>query len=165
MLYDNSEFEHDSHNFRVTFPHDDCAGAPWENEDGHGPVSAWERRGKAPGEMILCEDRGSRRFYNFVAAVKQARKEGWDTPPYGEGTKGERAHRAALADFDRLRRFCSGQWSYVGCVVTLLDDEGDEMDNSASLWGIESDCSEYLEQVARELAGEVLSDLQASLAA
>ena len=98
-------------------------GAPWDNEDGHGPVSEWTRRGKRPGEMVLVSDRHSRRFYDFAEAVRIARAEGWDAPPYGEGTAGQRAHRAALADFRRLRDWCEGRWSYVGvCVQEALLD-------------------------------------------
>ena len=125
--------------YRVQWVRDYDAGAPWENEDGHGPVSDWERREKRPGEMILNEDRGARRFYDFAAAVKQARREGWNTTPYEWKTKGEQAAAAAQADFDYLRCWCNDNWHYCGIIVTVLNDEGEETDNSSSLWGIEDD--------------------------
>lgn len=145
-------FTHEGLEFTFDTSRDDCHGAPWDEEDGHGEVSDWTRRDKSPGEMILCEDRGAKRFYDFAGAVKTARKEGWDAAPYG-GTQGEKAARAAMADFDRLRRWCSDDWQYVGVIVTCLDLPGNP---EASLWGIESDAGEYLAEVARDLADELI---------
>lgn len=173
MSYHRDTIEHEGHKFRIELVPDDCGEAPWDREDGHGPVSDWKRhafgRGtkppKAPGEMILHWDSGSYRVYDFQAAVKQAKAEGWDTAPYGQGTKGERAHRAAMADFNRLRDWCNDRWQYVGVVVHLLDDEGDDMGESESLWGVESDSPEYIEETAHELAGEILHRLTNQLRA
>lgn len=156
MLYDNEQFQVDGFTFRVNFENDVDYGSPWENDDGHGPVSEWTRRDKRPGELVLCSDRGSKRFYDYQAAVKTARVDGWDCPPYKQGTKGERAARAARADYDRLRAWYNDQWQYIGVVVHLLDDDGEEVD-SASLWGIESDAGEYLEEVARDLAADMIA--------
>ena len=73
---------------------DEDMGPPWKEHDGHGPVSEWRSgSSKRPGERILCEDRGHCRFYDFAEAVKIARKDKWDAPPYGTGTPGERAVR------------------------------------------------------------------------
>lgn len=48
--------------------------------------------------------------------------------------------------------------------MTLCDDEGDPVeDKKASLWGIESDCHDFHEEVAKELAAEVLNDLRADI--
>lgn len=125
--------------YRIEWFRDDDAGAPWDNEDGHGPVSEWERRDKKPGEMILHSDRGSHRFYDFAQAVKIARRDGWNTAPYDWPSKGAQAAAAALADFEYLRRWCTDQWNYCGIVVTLLDDGGNDTDTSSSLWCIEDD--------------------------
>src|SRR3546814_20398123 len=57
--------------------HDDSMGAPWEEHDGHGEVTDWTRRDKAPGELILSDDGGSKRFYDFQGACEKARAEGW----------------------------------------------------------------------------------------
>ena len=64
------------------------------------------------------------------------------------------AARAARADFERLRDWCLDRWHWCGVVVVMLDDEGDELDR-ASLWGIESDAGQYLDEVAAELADEL----------
>lgn len=157
-------FQHQGHNFRIELVYDDTHGAPWDEEDGHGPVSEWTSRDKRPGEMILCQDRHSKRFYDFAAAVAIARAEGWDAAPY-TGTRGERAARAAMRDFNRLREWCTDQWNYVGVVVHLLDDDGDDMNEAASLWGIESDDYDYHRDVAKELADEILDALAATIAA
>jgi hypothetical protein len=133
---------------------DDEQDAPWDRECGHGPVSDWTTRAKQPGERILNSDGRSRRYYDFAEAVKIAKRDGWDAPPYGEGTKGQRAARAAEADFKRLRDWCNDHWSYVGVVVSVELD-GEEIDShAASLWGIESDCRDYLREVAGELFDE-----------
>jgi hypothetical protein len=129
---------------------DEDMGPPWKEHDGHGPVSGWENRDKKPGELILNENRGSKRFYDFAEAVKIAKRDGWDTKPYGTGTKGERAHRAAMADYESLRGWCNDDWHWIGVVVTLCTPEG-EFD--ASLWGIESE-GDYWRDVAVDLIAE-----------
>lgn len=44
--------------FSVKFEHDACAGTPWENCDGHGPVTDFLQRSKRPGELVLNTDWG-----------------------------------------------------------------------------------------------------------
>jgi hypothetical protein len=158
-LYDGSIIEVQGMNFKVSLTHDSDAGPPWEECDGHGPVSDWERRDKAPGEMILWEDRGSRRFYDFQEAVKQAKREGWNTAPYTFRTRGEQAHMSALADFEYLRRWCADQWEYVVLCVSLLDDSDEEMGESEYLGGVEYDPSDtsYVQEWAEELAGQIIN--------
>lgn len=171
MAYDHDTIEHDGAAFRVTLEHDDTHGAPWDEEDGHGPVSEWKRwregQGVKPpkraGERLLIWDRGSFRTYDMQAAIKQAKADGWDAAPYG-GTHGERAARAVEADFQRMRAWCNDEWHYVGVIVELLDDDGDTMGETASLWGIESDCADYIAEVAHELADEVLHNLESRAA-
>lgn len=143
---------------------DDHADAPWDAEDGHGPVSAWlDKRCKRPGQMILHEDRGRARFYDFEEAVKIAKRDGWDAPPFGEGTAGERADRAVRADFERLRRWCADEWCYVA-VVLAVSRNGVTLDEwAASLWGIESDAGEYLSEVANDLIEESLQVAHAAV--
>jgi hypothetical protein len=129
--------------------------APWDHEDGHGPVSDWTRRDKQPGEMVLCEDRGTRRFYDFSEAVAIARRDGWDCEPYGQGTPGERAHRAAMADFQHLRGWCLDEWQYVGYVVEIDGEEFPEIEGS--LWGIDSPSMDYFEKEAFATVAEFLT--------
>jgi hypothetical protein len=136
---------------------DDCTGAPWEEHDGHGIVSEWTRRDKRAGELVLAESGGVRRFYDFAATVRLARKDGWDAPPYRTGTARQRAARAALADFERLRAWCNDEWFWCGVIVAPVCPCCGEPDESraASLWGMESDSPAYLREVAEELAREV----------
>lgn len=151
--------------FRVEWCYDMDADAPWDREDGHGPVSNWTSDPKAPGQMVLCTDRRMKLYYNFAEAVKMARRDGWDTKPYGTRKPGERAHAAVMADYNYLRQWCDQQWWYCGIVVTLLDADG-ESDVNASLWGIEDglpSMSEYHEEMILELAQECLSQITATI--
>jgi len=164
-MFHDQTFEHEGHKFRVEILSDDDSTPPWDREDGHGPVSDWKHHAfgmgskppKAPSEMILVWDHGAYRTYDFQEAVRIARRGGWDAAPYSDTeTAGQRAHKAAMADFKRLSDWCNDRWNYVGVVVHLLDDEGDDMGETASLWGVESDAGEYLDEVARECASEIL---------
>lgn len=155
--------EHGSLTFRVEWFTDGDCDPPWDREDGHGPVSDWEHRSKRPGEMILSSDRGSHRFYNFAESVKLAKRDGWNTAPFDWPTNGARAHAAALADFDYLRRFCADQWHYCGIVATLLDADGEPDSIDASLWGIESEEDDCHEEVISELIAECLSQITATI--
>ncbi len=131
---------------------DESMGAPWEEHDGHGIVSKWTSRTKNPGEMILAKDRGNYRYYDFAETVKVARRDGWGA----EGaTPGERAHRAALADFNRLRDWCNDRWQWVGVVVRISDGPAE------SLWGVESD-GDYWRDIAAELANGLLDEAGAA---
>ena len=157
--------DHGAMSFRIEWYYDMDADAPWDREDGHGPVSDWTSRDKRPGEMVLCSDRRMKRYYDFAEAVKIARRDGWDTKPYGTRKPGERAHTAAMADYNYLRQYIAQDWHYCGIVVTLLDADG-EPDVNASLWGIEDglpEMSEYHEEVIGELIDECLSQITATI--
>lgn len=155
MLYDGDTFEHNGRTFKVSIEHDSDHEFPWEDGDGQGIVSEWTTRSKLPGERILSQDRQSYRYYDIEATMKKAIEEGWNAPPYDEGIKKQKAARAVEVNFEWMRRWCNDQWEYVGVVVTLLDEEGEETDQTASLWGIESDDNQHIEEVAKELADEL----------
>jgi hypothetical protein len=159
---DWTEFEHEGRTYAAKLERDEHHGAPWDEEDGHGDVTGWETRDKSPGEMILCEDRHAKRFYDFAGAVKRAKAEGWDAKPYKTGTKSQQAHRAALADFNRLCAWCNDDWCYVGVIVApVCECCGEVQDGkAASLWGIESDAGDYLAETARELIAEIEPDIR-----
>lgn len=143
--------------FRVTFEHDHGHGAPWEECDGHGIVTGWERRDKRPGELVLSEDRGSRRFYDFAETCRIARRDGWNAAPYRDDeTPRQRAAKAARADYEYLRAWCGDDWAYVVVTVTLLDGDGDETDISETLGGVET-FRDYHETAAGELADEIMA--------
>lgn len=142
--------------FRVRFEYDTDHGAPWEMFDGHGVVSDWEHREKRAGELVLCSDRGAKRFYDFAESCRKALAEGWDAHPYNEGqeTKRQQAAKAARADYEYLRAWCNDEWHFVGVIVTLLDDEGNETEVSDTIWGIETLNDHHHEQ-ARLIADEL----------
>lgn len=166
MAQDFDIFEHEGMQFAVSITDDPYMGTPWENCEGHGPVSDWERRSKRPGELILCSERDSRRFYDLQEAMKLAKKEGWDAEPYKTGTKGEQAYRAVMADYEFLRRWCNDQWSYVGMDVALVDGEGSPIEDETgdsiyvdSTYGVENDKDEYVMEVARECADNIVANI------
>jgi hypothetical protein len=149
----------------ATVYHDDNMEPPWERDDGHGPVSDWTTRDKLPGERVIASDQSHKRFYDFAAAVALARKDGWDTKPFGQGTAGEQAARAAEADFKRLKAWCDDEWHYVGVTVTV-EKAGVRLNGQYenALWGMESDAGDYLREVANELLDDALDAARAKLA-
>ena len=125
--------------YSVTVEYDNTIRIPWEWSDCHGPVSEWTTRNKRPGEMILCEDRRMRRYYDFSKAVKIARTQ-WGA----ENRK--KAADAAMADFKYLHGWCNDKWHYV--VIGVKDDDG----NADYIGGVESYCEDYIEELAKEIA-------------
>ena len=69
------------------------------------------------------------------------------------------AAKAALRDYDWLRRFCDGYWMYVVVTVELLDNDGAPMGETESLGGVESE-GDHVDDIAKELAAELLARLQ-----
>lgn len=67
---------------KARIEYDEDMGPPWKEHDGHGPVSEWTSRSKRPGERVLCEDRGSKRYYDWQAAIQQAKDDGWGFLPH-----------------------------------------------------------------------------------
>ncbi|MBN3762368.1 hypothetical protein [Burkholderia sp. Ac-20365] len=78
-MYAGQEFNIESggFTFRVKIVADTDMGAPWKEHDGHGEVSEWTGRDKRPGEIVLCTDRRSRRYYDWQVSMKIARRDGW----------------------------------------------------------------------------------------
>ena len=159
-IYDGDIFTRGGRNFRVNTHHDSDSGEPWHEHDGHGPVRAvhtgWGHVQKRPGERVLHTSRHTAWLYDWQAACKMARKDGWNAPPHDAPG---RIERAVLADFNRLAGWLDDQWHWMGIEVTLLDADGDDVD-SQSLWGIESDCGDYGNEIASELADQLLHPLR-----
>lgn len=138
--------------FRVGLKADTYSGPPWAEEDGHGPVTEVNARHglrftntKKTGERVLHVGYPHVWLYNWQAACKLARRDGWNTPPYDAPN---RIERAVLADFKRLQGYLLDQWCYVGVVV--------ETDyNEDSLWQIESDDKDGQAIHAVELANNI----------
>jgi hypothetical protein len=159
VLFDGDTFEHKGRTFRVEFPFDEFGRVPWEDCDGHGIVSDWTTRDKKPGERVLATDRSLRRYYDYAETIKIALRDGWDAEPIKTGTKRQQAERAVNADFEYLRRWCNDAWQYVG-VIVKHEDSGE----SESIWGIESDSTDYLAETAHELADEICFRLDEAMA-
>lgn len=142
--------------FKVEFTTDTDMGEPWKNSDGHGVISDWTTRPKRAGELLLNQDRNSKRYYDFAETCRIALRDGWDAHPYNDGreTKRQQAAKAARANYEFLRAWCNDEWRYVGVIVTLLDDNGEPTEVSESLWGVET-WNDYHEEQARLLADEL----------
>lgn len=141
---------------------------PWENEDGHGPVSDWRSTStKQAGERVLNRDepRARARFYHFADACRIARREQWGLSPEDSAALGSRLRRAPTRrevaaeavrlDFERLKAWCADQWSYVG--VTVRAWRGYEAltpEYEFALWGVESDCGAHVHEEANGLLVE-----------
>jgi hypothetical protein len=165
--YDSFTFTHRGRDFTARLFYDTDSGAPWEEHDGHGPVSDWTTRDKRSGERILNSDRSSRRYYDFAGAVTLAKCDNWGLSPEDLAaltarlgrtpTPAQIATQAAENDFARLKAWCDDKWHWCGIVVTREDDP----DMEESLWGIESDSPDYHREVALEMACGMADALEA----
>ena len=161
-LWDGDTIERGGRTFRVNIEQDERSDAPWDLADGHGPVRRSQHRhaegssDKRPSERPMNQPGHNEYqfYYDWQAAVKLARKDGWNTAPYDAPN---RIQRAVQADFDFLRGWVNNDWSYVGVIVTdITEDEGAPTDYGNALWGIESCAGEYLLEVAHELADDAI---------
>jgi hypothetical protein len=109
---------------KVKWGHDEFGGNPWDDCD-YGNVTDWLCRDKEPGEVIICTDRGSKRFFDFASAVAKLKK---------EGCSGAEANSTAKFLVKRFQDWCNDQWFYVNASVTI-----DGLEYTDSLGGIESD--------------------------
>jgi hypothetical protein len=144
--------------FKMELAYDDIGGMPWGEDVRYGRVSEWTTRDKRPGEVLLCIDGRSKRYYDMQGAVKLARRE-WVSKD-SENTLGQNAVKAAQADFEHLRAWCDGNWWYACLHVVMLDDEGEELDGyDEYLGGVEDGYAKkfacYVMDCAQELAGQI----------
>ena len=150
--YRTKSREHKGLTITINWYFDIDSGQPWKEHEGHGIVSDWTRRDKAPGERLLHSDGRSKLFYDFAASVAIAKREGWDAKPYKTGTKGEQANRAVEADFTYLKRWCEQSWWWCGYTIEI---EGFDYPDG-SIWGIESDSMNEIQAEAFDEAVERL---------
>jgi len=162
-MYSGDTFELNGATFTVEITHDDSHGAPWDENCGHGVVGKWERRdySDAPrGHWILATDRGSWRLYNWFETMAIAKRDGWGLCDEEKAKLAKRLKREPTArdvrkeavrrDFNYLYGWANDQWQYVVIGVTGEDGE------SEYLGGVEDSDPKYIEECARELAGELL---------
>lgn len=171
--YETREVERNGRHYVASFYRDDSTGAPWEEHDGHGPVSDWRRgREKSPGEWEVSEDRGSFRWYDSREALRIAKRDGWGLGPDElaklenmtgrKPTAGMIAAEAVRLDFERMRAWCNDSWHWCGVTVRPVDEHGEPADEeyAHALWGIESDAGAYFDEVIADLCDEVEHDVQ-----
>ncbi|NIJ81206.1 hypothetical protein [Xanthomonas cannabis] len=140
--------------FAVEKVHDHDAGSPWDREEGHGPVSGWRhKRSKRPGELVLRQHSPMEvRFFDFAETCKTALRDRWGARDAEPGmSKRQIAALAARENYEYLKAWCEGSWSYVGVIVTLLDADGRMTQYSDSLWGVADDGT-HADTMAQDLA-------------
>lgn len=148
----------------VSFERENDFGAPWDEEDGHGPVSDWTTRDKRSGELVISTDRRSKRFYDFAKAVRIAKREKWGVRPEAlctlrvklgrEPTRGDICAEAARLDFEHLRGWANDEWEYV-CVCVKLLSEGEEV--SFDSLGMVESFGTYKNECAADMARALVS--------
>lgn len=134
------------HDVTLSWFHDPFHSPPWKEHDGHGIISDWESRPKAPGERILCSDRTSHCFYDWQATMALAKKDGWGLGPIElaklesklgrKPTQNEIVAESVERDFQYCKGWANDDWHWCGYQVEI---DGEVFD---SLWGIESRESE-----------------------
>lgn len=167
--YQTDQLELDGLKFDVERFYDHTSGAPWDEAEGHGPVSEWTVRDKRPGERVLSSDRSFYRYYDIAEATRIAKRDGWGlgdearqalTKQLGrQPTQGQITAEAVQRDYAYLRGWCNNDWHYCGLVVSLLDINGDQTHTSESLWGVEDGFAvrddSWIEEAATELAQQI----------
>ncbi len=172
-IYKTEDFALPSGNrFKVAFSYDDYE-APWEVEDGHGEVSEWTKRDKKPGEVILCKERTTQRYYDMRGAIQKAKTEGWSCDSVlPTDTHGQKAVKAAQADFEYLRAWCSADWWYCCLHVVMLDANGEELQGYDEYLGMVEDgyttkyhgyALECAQDIATGIERSYLSDINTAL--
>lgn len=172
ILSDGDTFAHEGLRFIVSIEDDNDQPAPWDREDGHGPVTDWLGRDKKPGELVLASDGYRHRFYDLSEAQKIALRDGWgidaerraeiETATGRKMTAKEIAAHAVESDFKFLRDWCNDGWRYVGVCVRHVSQDEDER-YSYALWGIETCDEEYITQTAYDMARECGEDIRAEI--
>lgn len=158
--------------FRLDVAPDCGFGPPWEHEDGHGPIRhVRENSDKRPGERVLWADRHEFLLYDWQEAMKIARRDRWGLADEDraklaarlgrEPTAGEVCAESVARDFERLRRWCNGEWWWTRLRVALLDVEGNPVEGFEQyLGGVESDSEDCAKECARDLAALIVYEIK-----
>lgn len=165
--------EFDDCRVRIDYHHELYSEPPWERSEGHGPVrkstipNFSSSNDKRPGERPM--NRACRNeyqyYYDWAAACKLARKDGWNAPPYDAPN---RVERAVQADFDFLSGWVNDEWHYAGVICTVVDEEGDVVKGpdgryEDDCWGFDT-AANYHETAGREMADELAKRYLAEVA-
>jgi hypothetical protein len=160
-MQDGEIFEHKGVLFIVSIERDELSRAPWEECEGHGVVTKWERRGPERGEWVLSGDRYSHRFYNWRETLEIAKRDGWGLHPdciaelalklKRQPTQRDIRKEAVRRDYEYLRGWCNDEWEYLCIGVRMVG--GTE---TQYLGGVDGSDAAYIVECARDLAGELL---------
>lgn len=162
-IFDDYEtFTHKGREFAIATDYDNFGDTPWDFCEPIFKPTEWTRRDKKPGELVLADDRGYRRYYDFSGAVKALRK---------AGVSGTDAAKAARAEFECFRGWCADQWHYMTVFVAPVDEDGIPIEERyEAVGGIESIDPQPYERgkywwtdTAQELADRILYDEQRRL--
>lgn len=158
----SAHFTHEGFDFTMEIVDDNDHEPPWESGDGYGVVIdmvAYHQGShitKRPWERVLDRHRGGYRLYDMRASRAKAIKENWGVAESDGLTRKQIIAAAVEKDFQFHRGWCNDEWRYVGVVVAHAADAGYNDSTTASLWGIESNAPEYIEEVKLNLADELL---------
>lgn len=143
---DTKTVEHNGFSAEIKAYHDEHMGEPWKEHDGHGIVSEWTTRDKAPGELVLNTDRRSFRYYDFKGTLQIARKDGWGLSQEEIGklsarlghtaTQREITAESVRRDYEHLRAWCNDEWFWTGYTTTITAPDGQTRDGD-SCWGFD----------------------------
>lgn len=167
-VIESREIEHRGLTFRVELEADQGHPVPWEDGDGRGVVVDRRERERLIEDMDAPRDRfrpmgdqGHDLYFDWEATRAKAAEESWGvTPEKAAGLTQDQILDAAVEqEYEFLRGYCTGAWSYIGIVVSLQAFP----DATRSVWGIESDDEALLIEVAQDLAEELLDELPAAL--
>lgn len=173
------DFEHRGRMFRASIEFDDSHGAPWEECDGFAPIErkphgygARYGAAKRPGEVVIHD--GGRNGYAYVVDLTEslaiARRDKWGisaesraafTIKHGRPpTPREVARLAVDENIAFSRGWCADDWCFVGVIVQMIGRDGEPVGESESLWGVES-CGAYArDDVAPELAEQIIGPMR-----
>jgi len=81
-----------------------------------------------------------------------------------KGLDAEEIRKYVQQDYERMQSYNAGEWDYVGvfarATMQLVENGPIQVLTSGGLWGVESDCEEY---VNNEVAKDELADLRGQL--
>jgi hypothetical protein len=143
--YKTENAEHLGFKIEIECHFDNTMGPPWEEHDGHGLVSGWERREAAPGERALGF---AGRFYDVAGTLKVAARDGWGLSDKEHAslaaklgrtpTSQEIIARAVDLDFAYLCSWCNGGWYWIGYIAYATGPAGVRHE-VGSCWGFDDE--------------------------
>jgi hypothetical protein len=165
--YDRRNIVHKGRDLAVLFHYDSDHGAPWADDCWYNKLVRtakgrnYSRHGsypKQPGERALGKE--GNHFFDWQSAIINGKKEGnvggIDTfmkltaELRRVPTRKQCVEAQVQWMFDHCNDWCNDEWHYIG--IEVIDEETEERE---SLWGIESCCEDYIEEVIEELAEQV----------